>query len=349
MTPRVLWIDSARGVALLLIVVMHVTITVYTPIAVDEASRVSWSSLVNASWPGRLTVVFLIAGVLNGSAIRTGLRSRKVLRAVWTYLWIYLVWQLLYTLLTGVGVDVWTPNPLTQKTAALLQLIAPTTVLRFILALAVWTVGRASAHRVRPAIVLAVLGVVSIGSWVVPGLRGHDQYLHILQYGLYFAIGVYGAHSIRRLVEHRTVEVFAVSVVALTVGLFIVAQPANWSMPVGSIPAYVGGAGIVMALCRMTESVHALTSPLVWVGQRTLLIYVTHLPVASALVLLPFWSGLVNTAVVGPLTPLIATGIAIAVVPMLQFALRRTWGKYLWTAPPLRALSAAPRTDADRA
>ena len=47
MVRRLKWVDSARGVAVLLVVLMHVTIVAYTPFTLDDASRVTWQAMVD--------------------------------------------------------------------------------------------------------------------------------------------------------------------------------------------------------------------------------------------------------------------------------------------------------------
>lgn len=310
---RVPWIDTARALCVLAVVVMHTTISLLVVVEHTQVD-VAWRQIVDAMTPFRMPALSLLSGMLLARRIRAGWSDRSVRASVALSYWLYVVWLLIFLLIAvGIGWSMWlgplgAGTPYQGAQAFIDQLILPKSVLWYVMALAIWTVVLAAMHKVSPAAVLIVLGTLSVVSFYLPG-DGSDQYRNVLRYFVFFAVGVYAAGLIR---EHVAKRPWASGGVA--VGAFVlVAAIANFGMDdnvdhVLTIPRDIAGAVIVIIGALALTKVPGLGGVLAWAGRRTLPIYVMHVPLLELLTMFPtWWLGALDYEIVHAIAPVAIT------------------------------------------
>lgn len=282
LASRLVWIDAARGAAVALVVLMHFVFWVNLPLAADEPIVRVWRFITVAFAPFRMSLLFALAGLLTSRYVLRGWSSQKVRSRVVDGTYLFFLWTCIYGLfslipLAGMGM------PYGHGTI-FLEFVAPTTPLWFIAGIALWTAviamlaPRLSKWTVLSGLALMAVMVATLWQGLVPA--------RVLYYGFFFAVGVYGGPWLREYGSKRRpwLAAGAALVVILAKGLQLLWPRLD---PVGSTAA--GLAGIVVAIyvvavaCRLDPVGRVLS----WVGQRTLTVYVLHVPLVllvSALV-----------------------------------------------------------------
>lgn len=335
------WIDIARALCVLAVVVMHTTISLL--VVVDHTQvDVGWRQIVDAMTPFRMPALALLSGMLLARRIRSGWADRSARASVALSYWLYVVWLLVFLLVAvGVGWSVWlgplgAGSPLQGAQTFVDQLVLPRTILWYVMALAIWTGILTLIHRVPPAAVLITLSALSVASFYLPG-DGSDQYRNVLRYFIFFAVGAYFSTSLRVWLTRRlpTTAFFAVAAFALVVFIAQFGSDENVDR-VLALPRDIAGAVIVMGIAIGLSHIPGLGHALAWTGRRTLPIYVMHVPLLDMLTLFPdWWIGAVEHEAAHAAAPLvIALAIAIASVGFHSVA----------TLTPARVLFALPRT-----
>ncbi|WOF22327.1 acyltransferase family protein [Microbacterium betulae] len=343
-TDRIVWIDAARGVCVLAVVLMHTTLSAYLGHLAPGSSTGFWTWFIDAMTPFRIPGLAMLSGLLLARRIRAGWTDRSVRASVASSYWLYAVWLLAFALFAGlVGSYVWT-GPIgtgdgVRWDAYLNQLVVPRTLLWYVFALAVWTALLTTLRRVDPALVLVVLAVVSVCSHYVPVLDDNDQYRNVLRYALFFAIGVYGSSWLRDRVGARHLPLIVGALaISLTTGLVILGGGGDPHVEaVLSVPRDAASAVLLLCVTAVVCQARPVGAALAWVGRRTLPVYVLHGILLEALSYIPHWSLVIDRTVVRSLAPLLVT-IAIAVVSIaLHELVMRTPARVVFELPrPLR-------------
>jgi len=336
---RLAWVDAARALCVLAVVVLHTTISllaVFEPDPLDMA----WRRIVDAMTPFRMPALSLLSGLLLASRVRAGLGNLRARASVALSAWLYVLWLAVFLIVAlAVGSSIWLGQFGYGKTGDSLasfvdQLVLPRTVLWYVAALAIWSTILAAMRRVPPAAVLIVLAALSIASFSLP-TNGAEQYSNMIRYFVFFAVGVYAADRICNLIQ-RSPWVTAL----VAAGVFIATALASSFGPservddVLTVPRDIAGAMIVMllavALCRLP----GVGRGLAWVGRRTLPIYVMHAIVLDLLVMhSDWWAGLFETRPARALAPVLImlaiTGVAVAIHALAM----RTPARVLFVLP----------------
>jgi len=330
---RILWLDLARIVSVIAIVMLHVTLVAYAPYAADSAQRDAWLAAIDETWPFHLTTLFVISGMLSSDRIRSGFGAgagRVVLRP----LYLYVVWYAIYVLLTSAGDNTWTPV-LWQKKSVLIELVLPKNVLWFLLALAVWSTVFALIRKLPAWLVLSITLCVSVLTWWLPGIRGVDQYVNVLTYGFFLAVGVYGRNSIITCVMRHPAWTVAASVVVFGVSRLVVRD--FWTLPAGALvyPVYLISAALVLLTASsLLVKIPILRRSAIWSGPRALPLYVLHLPIAGALVLLPWWGDIIAwISARTPIFPAVLGAVVICIALGIYAVAIRTPARVLFDPP----------------
>lgn len=335
MPARLAWVDAARGICVLLVVLLHVRIFVYAPLAPPTNGVEIWTQLTEFFGAFRLPLLFVVSGLVASKRVRTGWSDRRtVLRAVSLY-WLYLVWLTVYAVLSIVVISPGIPFRVLTPLHYLEQLFVPDSMLWFIFALAAYVALLASLHRVPPAVMLAVLAVVSVASGAAPLARDEALWLHAVYYAVFFAAGVYLAPMIRALAENRSGWR-----VPLTVLAFLVCQVA-WQQS-------IEGTVLESGLRLMRDSSAVVLSIIViellvrWppfaevagaIGRRTLPIFVLQLPLIWVLFLLPPVEWALTIAGVRHLAPLLGTALIVLAALGIHSLVMRGPGRVLFGVP----------------
>ncbi|WP_336921871.1 acyltransferase [Aquipuribacter sp. SD81] len=262
--PREHWMDVVRGVAVSLVVLLHAAVIVEGR---GELPVPAWVDTANdVVAPFRIPLLVMLSGMLLGPSLAKGSRRFLVgkLRAIG---WPYLVW-------TGVFVVVTTR---VEDTAAFL---AGSTYLWYLLFLLAYYV---AAWALRPVPAWLVAAAAYTGAVLAPE---DTKYLERLLYLFaLFLLGHVVAGVLRAGGRFRTSPWTLVAGVAL-LGLQVVLPAPLAGYGPGTLPATLGGFLLLSRLAQLTAGSRP-AAPLRYVGESSLVYYVSHFPVmlvASAVV-----------------------------------------------------------------
>jgi uncharacterized membrane protein YcfT len=341
------WVDVAKGVSIVLVVLNHVLLAfVAQGWAPEAAERVS-ATLGTL----RMPLFFLASGIFATRAL-AGPWGRLAERRVAFFAWLYVLWCLIQYLWFGLvahGADLgsW-PSPWTAVT----QLWLPHSAMWFIYALALFSViGRAT--RAVPAWI-RVGAAAALSAVVGSGLVHVDSYAwRAMGINLvFFLLGADASVGIRRAAAALSRRAAVGLAVVATIG-FVALSIARRDPDMAAVPGLrlvtsvvALAAGIALAVAVADTRADRVPR---WLGSRTLDVYVLHGLVLALLVR-------VGTAAhLGELGSAAGTSFALATTAVVVVAclvtargLRGLGAGWLF-APPWhgRALRAAP-ADADR-
>lgn len=304
--PRDLWIDCARGIAIVLVVIFHAVLYLST---VHLAGP--WSKLAFTLDTFRLPLFFFISGTLAGRVLALPLREVVRVRVL-NFVYLYALWSvLLIALLVAIGHPVaggsagWSDVPLI--------FVWPNENLWFLYALAIFFV---AGKLLRPVpswaqIALAAAVAALFGSGVLE--TGSVPWDKAGRYWVFFVLGTHLGGWVRRLAPSiRSWQVLPVAGVYLAAVLLVIKldlDRAPFVRLVLGVLAVATGVGLAVVVSRI-RSLDLLRH----LGTRTLPIYVVHtLPMILLVALVPvgtaFPSGLALVAV--PVLVCLTIGIAL--------------------------------------
>jgi uncharacterized membrane protein YcfT len=164
---RIDWVDCAKGICIILVVMMHSTLGVE-----KQAGAVSWvSDFIQWARPFRMPDFFMISGLFLAARIERPWRSfldSKVLH----FTYFYMLWMTIQLLVKGPSVQGW-----------LMGLVEPFGTLWFIYLLAVFCVTAKLLRNVHPLIVFAAAALleaapIETGSLLVDEFASRFVYFH---------------------------------------------------------------------------------------------------------------------------------------------------------------------------
>jgi uncharacterized membrane protein YcfT len=279
--PRSAWADVAKGVCILLVVLWHVIMKHYLQINWHLPLPIPgvWGTFGDTLLPLRMPVFFTISGMFAANA---ALRPWKVVlkSRVAKFYYIYVVWFIVHTLVLSVAVPGFDTLAADSAWDILAQLTITPTNLWYMIALAVyfvvskWTLKLPAAAILVPALLLNA--IASAGWLAAPGNRGQ-----LYQNLLFFLIGLRFKPYVEKWARMVTMKMFVVgSAVYLVLMVVIRVLGAKewfgvWTV-ISLLAIVLGVAGAVQL-----ERWKALSTRLVWLGQRTLPIYLMHMPILA--------------------------------------------------------------------
>lgn len=280
---RVAWLDAAKAVSILLVVLVHAT----TIVGGDSASLVD--TMAHEAYDIMLPTFYLASGILFRPAMHRSARDLLVRKVAPTY-WVMLVWSIPVALYCWAGRTLG-PYPhlyddaKTTGVRLLLSPIVPNAELWFLWVLVACYL---MAYALRRAPWALLLLVAASPLWVhLPSVLGN-----FFRYGVFFFIGLFiGDALVSRMRTLTRVKA------ALLLVCFSLAYAAISSTP--EFPAkhlLAGGIGVGVAVCcgRVMDGMAKMRL----LGQRTLWVYVMHSSLLMTLSL-----GLVWVRVASPLLP----------------------------------------------
>lgn len=310
--PRLAWADLARGGAMILVVYAH---------AVQLLGAYGWSlglfDTANVYLTAvRMPLFFLISGTFAYRAVHRTWRQLFVSRLA-LLIYMYLLWMLVRAIWFS-----FVPWPLADLSPWLALLVAPlwpTNGLWFLFALIVYLVVAKATVRLPIWVTLAFFAVVSVlaASNLVP-TGGNWTWKSIAMYGFFFVLGVHGSKLWQRIADRSNLAWAPLAVLAIPGGmaLFTVFPDALQGV------ARVALSTICVAACVVIASVlsrwRAFARPFVFVGRRTIAIYVVHAMLLAAVV---------------PLIPVGSVGSAVVIVALTAFGVIVPLVLYRWLGP----------------
>lgn len=328
MSGRIVWIDAARGLAIVLVVLIHATDWIQ-----ETAIRIpGWVDVNEVLSTLRMPLFFACAGILAAKWVTASwgdLASRKV-----TFLlWVYLIWQPVGSLAALVAARFNGDDLTLVRMIGSLALtpLRPRFELWFLWALALFFVmARASARLPRaPQIVVAAgLSAVWFSALIPETNLGWDG---SVKYYVFFLLGCYYRTILEGFVEHLGFE----ASLLLIGGWFLLASFTYVSgldeiVGVGLLVRVVGvAAGFALAL--RLQSVAVLS----YLGSRTLPIYLAHTPLIICftwLLSIALGDGLPNPVTAA--LPVLFTVVAVVLSLQLQSVLTSSYAGGLFYTPP---------------
>ncbi|MEM8539487.1 MAG: acyltransferase family protein [Pseudomonadota bacterium] len=269
---RINWIDQARGLSIILVVIMHSTLGVEKAMGVE-----GWMHQVVAyATPFRIPAFFLISGLLLASALRKPLGEFLDKRVV-TLLYLYVVWL---TIQFGFKAPGLISEMGTTATvfAYLKAFVQPFGTLWFIYVLPIFfVISRATMHL--PKIAVLGAGLIANIAPIHTGWMALDQ---SAAFFFYFYLGHIAAPFIQRLVDwvmdNSKIALLGLTAWAIGHGLLL----GYAATPVIHVAFALAGAMAlitVAALLRYAPGMEWLR----WIGRNTIVIYLGFfLPMAIA-------------------------------------------------------------------
>jgi uncharacterized membrane protein YcfT len=330
-TQRRQWIDVAKGMCILLVVLWHVIMKHY--LQIDWRLPVPlpglWGTFGEQFLPLRMPVFFTISGMLAAGAVTRSWAATRRSR-ITKFIYLYALWFAVHTAVLWhlPGFDTLAARSVADIAE---QLTITPTNLWYLMALAVYFAVARSTRALPAAVVLLPAFVLSAiaasGMLAAPGNRGQ-----LYQNLLFFLAGVRLKPWIDRWAQKVTLRTFGASVAAylVTVGVMRLVGAERWPgvWPVISglaVAAGIAGAAQLVRFRRLSDGLAGL-------GRNTLPIYVIHMPLLALTdaALRDAWSGAGPAAqlILAAVLPLALTAMLVAVCLRLHrwaLAAGATW------------------------
>ncbi|MBC7632324.1 acyltransferase family protein [Aeromicrobium sp.] len=275
---RLRWVDTGRGVAIILVAVFHSTNWLLAVgFDLDAAVRVN---LVLSSV--RMPLFFAISGLFAAKWLdgqwRPLLRQKVIL-----FLWVYAIWEIIGAAITYYG------NGLNGDRGSIpavirhlmLSPVVPRFELWFIWALAIFFVAAKLSRRVDPRLQLGIAGIISLialSGWDAPnvGWGGSLKYYAFFLAGIYLREQIFAFARIRRPVLMAGVIVAWAASSSVLVIFDLQVVPGLYFL--NCVLGLLAGVCLGRALSGV--------SLIPYLGSRTLPIYLAHTPIIVSIALL---------------------------------------------------------------
>lgn len=324
---RHVWADAVRGFCVLAVVIFHVCAWHYLTVAPPNAPVTkAWDFLNNILGSLRMPVLLGVSGIFAARRIRLGWRDPAFLTRAGNSYYLYVIWLSLLAIFYALTASVRLPHAFIGIQESARELVAPTTPLWFIFALAVYTAVLASVASVPPKFVIGALTVLSL-TISFTGDLGFGLAAKVPHYFIFFAIGVYCAQWL----QERARSCSAASLTGFVVLQLVLSALSLVSLPAlveGAIMVARGASALVLAFViagRLANSVPRVAGAAAYFGQRTLQIYVVHILLVLAVVFLTNsgWGASVlervlSSPVMAALYPLALTSVVVALCLMTR-------------------------------
>nr|WP_120492770.1 acyltransferase family protein [Corynebacterium lactis] len=332
---RVGWVDAAKGLCILLVVLGHAV----TELQAHGYSTASWEEFNFFLGPIRMPLFFLLSGLFAGKALAESWH-KLANRRIWVMVYLYVLWVPLrdfvlflmpYTHVEADGIVY--PPPIMDPSSwqprlynTLHAIVEPTSYLWFLWALAMFAIITRACRRIHPAIQLAVAGFISGWAPFEPVSWSWDFITKML---FFYLLGMHGARWLFDMVQRRNLVFLGITVTAfLSVAMWVqFTYPSFNDGNTGFVRLYLSTAGAlaavnVMALVQNTR----LVVPFEKVGSRTLPIFLMHIPMLVLVMIVfdlilpsdPQW------VIMTPLATIIASLLCLGLHRVL-LALGATW------------------------
>lgn len=334
---RVDWVDSAKGLCILLVVLGHAI----TELNNHGYSTGIWDDVNFMLGPIRMPLFFLLSGLFAAKALSESWH-RLANRRIWVMVWLYVLWvplrDLVLALLPGSHVtetgfiaaprifDSANWGPLLYN--SLHALVEPTSYLWFLWALALFAILTKATRHVPPIVQIAVAAAVNV---FAPFAAVSWSWDFVSKMYVFYVLGIYGAPYIIRMVARRPIGFLAASVgaYAAVAGWILLTFPSFNAGNQGFVRLFLSLAGVfaavnIMAMLQGTPVV----KPFEKIGRRTLPVFLMHIPILSMIAIVA--DQFLDADPGLPWQPVIATAIAAALCLGLYRLILRAGGGWLF-------------------
>ena len=333
-TERLNWVDSAKGISIILVVMMYSVFNV----GQDAEGVGLFHYVIGFATPFRMPEFFLISGLFVDQVLARSWKAYADRRVV-HYLYFYALWAVIHIVLK---IGIMSADPMTAASYLLWAAVEPYGVLWFIYLLAAFSLVTKFFHELRAPrwIVLAFaaafqMSPVATGSYLI------DQFA---EYFVYFYAGYMFAPAIFRTVELAMAHVGATLLALLAYGLINAALvfspgyavlPEHIQMGLAALPglhlalALIGSLALCVTAALLTRL--PFTGWLRWLGEHSIVVYLAFvLPMSFARIALARL-GLIDDVTLSSLIVMaFAIGASVALYLLVQWSGR---GKFLFERP----------------
>jgi uncharacterized membrane protein YcfT len=332
---RIDWVDAAKGICIILVVMMHSTLGVEKALGAE-----SWlHSFITWARPFRMPDFFLISGLFLAARINRPWTSYLDGKAV-HFVYFYVLWMTIQFLFKAPGLAA----ELGAGGVAYAYLEGfwePFGTLWFIYLLAVFFVVSKLLRGVPPVVVFAAAALLEI----LPIETGHLVIDEFASRYVYFFTGFWMADAVFRFAG----RVQALSSPALLAGLVIWASGNGWAVgtglafaPVASLIAGFIGAGAVVATAVLANRL-PVAAFLRYCGSHSIVIYLSFFLFMAASRALLVRSGFIADA---GMIALMVTAAGVTGPLVLNMLVRNTKASFLFVRPGwarLNPMASAPK------
>ncbi|MGV1034791.1 MAG: acyltransferase family protein [Microbacteriaceae bacterium] len=329
------WADSAPGLAIVAVVMMHVLVkdVAYAGWQMWEPAALFWRVFQNLLLPIRMPLFFLISGYFGARVIAQNWREVLITRTFRFY-YLYAVWLVIQTV-----VFAFLPHEGTSAADSAVEFAKELTYrptnLWFLFALAVFFAVARFGRRV-PVLMIGAAAILSFAT-TSGYLQTDARQTSISQYFVFFLIGAY-APAVLQLMRARAWFVAAglVSLVIAVLAIRHVHQPAVATALL--IVATAGGVTAVVSGLKILDQHGKLPRWTVAIGEKTLPIYVTQMLLVYAvhdllaLISASAAQTIFGNPIVSSIYPALVTALVVAAGLGLHAVLHRSF-PWLYRAP----------------
>ncbi len=342
-SSRLDWVDAAKGLSIMLVVMMHSAYGV----GEDLNGTGILHYVIGWATPFRMPEFFLISGLFLGPVIaRPWLHYSD--RRIVHYLYFYALWAVLQIL---VKVGLGTGDAGGAAGQILLAIVEPYGVLWFIYMLALYSLAAKLLHTLKVPHWAAF--AVAAALQILPVHTGIYTVDHFAEYFVYFFAGYAFAPWVFRVVEfaqkNAVYAVFCLLAYAILETFFVFAA-ARSCMPKAIEMGYAALPGLHLLLAFAGSLAVCVTAALLmklphmgwlrWVGEHSIVIYLSFsIPMAASrtIILKTGLSDSVSVVSVAVMT------VALVAPLVLYWLIRKTgWGRFLFERPSWAHLPGTP-------
>lgn len=341
-TSRLDWVDAAKGISIILVVMMH------SAFGVGEATGEAGYLHYVIAWatPFRMPEFFLISGLFLAQVIGRDWRRFADRRAV-HYLYFYGLWAVLH-IAFKVGLGSGDPSGAAAQIA--FAVVEPYGVLWFIYMLAVFSLATKLLHEFRvPHWVVLVAAAALQMAPIHVGWGVLDQFA---EYFVYFYGGYALAPHIFRMVrwaeDNASVAVGLLAAYALLNTALVFSgdfrmDPVHPQMGIAALPglhlllAFAGALAICVTAALLMRL--PFMGWLRWLGAHSIVVYLAFaIPMGVTRIAL-LKLGLTDTSLISTLVLMSAIGAPLALYGLIQWT---GWGRFLFERPAWAHLPGTP-------
>ncbi|MFD1201625.1 CapA family protein [Leucobacter albus] len=312
--PKLAWIDTAKGLLIVLVVLWHVVMKTYLEIDWRVGLPIPgvWGFVNDFAYPVRMPVFFVVSGLLAANAVarpwHAVLRGRVI-----RFVYLYLLWSLIHM------VTMWAfPDFPTLVPRSLAEFVEAVTISPpntwYLYALALYFVIVKLLRRLPGwlVLVLAALPAIAVAAGLVDVVSNRGSLISNL---VFFVVGVQFAAQIKGVGARRRPIIALTAVLAYTACFAAMRLAHAEAVPGVWLFVSLVGVGAGLALAPVLAGIDRVGPALGWLGTRTLAVYVIHMPLLA----------LVDSVLVEPLSesriavqlvaavalPIVLTGIIV--------------------------------------
>ncbi|MEQ1901146.1 MAG: acyltransferase family protein [Devosia sp.] len=320
---RLLWVDTAKGISIILVVMMYSVFNV----GQDSEGAGLFHYAIGFATPFRMPEFFLISGLFLGQVIARDWRAYADRRAV-HYLYFYAIWAVIHIVLK---VGVLSASPIDALQQIALAVVEPYGVLWFIYLLAAFSMATKFAYELRaPRWAVFGLGALFQMAHIQTGSYLVDQFA---AYFVYFYSGYVFAPLIFRIVDlalaHKWLSLAALGLYALVNGLLVFSpgyaitahdiHPGYAALPGIRLVLALAGSLAICVVAALISGVRA-TRWLTWLGEKSIVVYLVFV--------LPMSFARIALGKIGVTDPTLLSALVIATSILASIAL---YGLVQWT------------------